>query len=178
MATDMIARAMNKKLEEDLADITSQRGITLQQLGCHSIDETGYETFDSGTIIDTYLRNPLRGSNTIIFPKGIWKANINNNQSNMTFIFEDGCIIDGVFHFAIGLGKDILPNPSTITYVENVKGIGNCVSTVRVGGYYCKNINIDKITILDNDAKYPNQTAQGGPAGIRFYLGVRNLTIG
>lgn len=161
-----------------LADITKQRGITLQELGCHQITEAGYETFDSGAVIDAYLRNPLRTASKIIFTPGIWKANINNNQSNMTFEFQDGCIIDGVFHFAVGSGPDVSPNPAQITYVENVKGIGNCVSTVRVGGYYCKNINIDKITILDNDAQYPNQTAQGGAQGFHFYLGVRNLTIG
>jgi hypothetical protein len=160
-----------------LEHIKNQRGITLYQLGCFPLESTTHPNVDSGVIIDAYLRNPLRATNKIIFPSGTWKANINNNQSNMTFEFEDGCVIDGTLHIAVGTGKDVAPNPSTITYVENVTAIGNIRCTDRVGGYYCRNIYIDKITILDTDSKYPNQTAQGGARGVHFYLGAYNIFI-
>lgn len=114
----------------------------------------------------------------ITFPSGIYTSGFENRTSDRLFTFQDGAIIDGVAHIATGTGPDYNYNGSSIEWVENVRVIGSLVSTHRVGTFYCKKLNIDKIRITEIDAAYTNQTALGGSAGVHVYHGSKDVKIG
>src|SRR5690606_16913544 len=84
---------------------------------------------------------------------------------------------DGVVHIAVGTGVDHNYNGISNEIVENTRIIGTLVSTVRVGTYYCKNLNIDKIRITDVDPSYINQTSEGGSRGVHFFMASKNIHI-
>ncbi|MBH0073772.1 phage tail protein [Pseudoalteromonas sp. NZS127] len=111
----------------------------------------------------------------IRFSRGIYQANLSNGKSNRTFTFDEGFILDGVAHIATGIGTDFQGGP--IVPVVNVKTIGVLAATIRVGSYYCNKLSLDKIRITEVDAKYVNQTAQGGSTGVHLYFGTHNVTI-
>lgn len=113
----------------------------------------------------------------IRFPKGVYQAYLANGFSNRTFIFDEGSVIDGVVHLAVGSGPGVSPFPQNVTYVENIRVMGCLSCTVRVGSYYCKNVFVDKIHLLANDSSYVNQTAEGGQKGNHFTSGTENLNI-
>ena len=117
------------------------------------------------------------GIDCIYFPKGVYKGYFNNRRSNRTFIFEEGAIVDGVVHLAIGVGPETDGAPALAT-VKNVKVIGTVASTVRVGSYYCDGVNVDKIRITEVSSSYANQTTEGGTRGVHLYFGSKNMTIG
>jgi len=114
----------------------------------------------------------------IRFPAGVYVGNFANSQSGRTFIFEEGAIIDGVVHIAVGSGPDVAPNPGTITWVEDTRVIGTLTSTVRIGTYYAKRLNADKLRITPISASYPGQVANGGSSGVHLYLGSHDFYIG
>lgn len=126
---------------------------------------------------DTTLMNRLMFSDAkvIHFPPGVYRAYVNNLTSNRTFYFGEGAIIDGVFHAYQGSGPET--GAGFITLVENVRVVGTCASTVRVGGYYGANINFDKIRITEVDAAYVNQSAEGGSKGVHFSYGTKDLKV-
>lgn len=128
------------------------------------------------------IANAIAAGNTIYFPKtsAHYRASINNTKSNMTFIFEEGVVIDGdVVHLAIGRGPgvDSWNNGDPIIWVDNIRVIGKLATTERVGTYYARNIYIDEIEIMANSPSYLEQTSDGGSRGIHFYWGTKNVYI-
>ncbi|WP_211338503.1 hypothetical protein [Stakelama pacifica] len=112
------------------------------------------------------------------FPPGIYRCYLNNTVSGRTLIFDEGAIIDGTIHIAIGRGPDTNPGETEITWTDNTRVIGTATSTVRVGTFYCRKTNIDKIRITEIDPAYVNQTAEGGSNGVHLYVGTKDLTCG
>lgn len=135
----------------------------------------GDGTTDDQAAIDALMANT--NYSFFYFPKGVYRTYINNTISNRTFLFEEGAIIDGVVHIAVGTGVDYNYNGISNEIVENTRVIGTLVSTVRVGTYYCKNLNIDKIRITDVDPSYINQTIEGGSRGVHFFMASKNINV-
>ena len=110
----------------------------------------------------------------IFFPsRGVVRVNLNINRSNLTIHLGDSCIIDGVFHVAVGSNADNI--------VENITVLGRVFCTQRVGTFFCNNISIpDGITIVPTFSGYRNQSqaVNGGTRGVHFYEGTKNLTCG
>ena len=142
-----------------------------------AVDASDFGLIGDGVTNDQSAMDLLMNSShkIIRFPKGVYRAYLNNSQSDRTFIFDEGAIIDGVAHIAIGQGPE---TPATLSIVKNVRVIGTIASTVRVGTFYCKNVNIDKIRIEDVNASYANQAAEGGTKGVHFYYGSKDIYVG
>ncbi|MBO7711494.1 MAG: hypothetical protein J6S83_13575 [Lachnospiraceae bacterium] len=112
---------------------------------------------------------------TIRFTPGVYIGYFNNTLDGRTLIFDEGVIIDGVVHVAYGstLGAE------TKKWCKNTRVIGKVVSTVRVGGAQIDGLSIpDGIEILAANASYPNQTTEGGPRGVHWHFGCRNIEVG
>lgn len=112
------------------------------------------------------------------FPHMLYRAGFENNTSGRTFKFDEGAIFDGTVHLAIGKGPDVAPVQPTVDYVENIRVIGTCTSTVRVGTIYARKLNIDKLRITEVSPSYTGQTAAGGSSGVHLYCGTQDCEIG
>lgn len=114
-----------------------------------------------------------------VFNKGVYGATINNRISGRTFIFEEGAIIDGTIHLAIGTGPETTGNPlSPIARVENTSVIGQMVSTDRIGWYYASNISAPGGCLLLGPGAWQGQVVSGGCRGLHGYYGSRDINIG
>lgn len=111
------------------------------------------------------------------FPSGIFQTSITNGTSNRTYFFETDCIIDGVVHIT-GTGSATSPPQGAVTWVDNVRMIGTVNCTVRFGTFYCRGLNVDKITITNVSTSYINQTAAGGSTGVHLYFGTKEMQVG
>ena len=111
------------------------------------------------------------------FPSGIYQTNITNGTSNRTYLFETDCIIDGVVHIT-GTGPATVPAQGSVTWVDNVRMLGTVNCTVRFGTFYCKGLDVDKITITKVSTSYVNQTATGGSTGVHLYFGTKEMKVG
>lgn len=142
--------------------------VTPRMFGC-----TGDGSTNDNDNMTLCFNSPAK---VIWMQKGTYRAYINNRTSDRIIIVDPDCIIDGVFHVAIGNGPEITSG-APITSVKNVVVLGCLTSTVRVGSYYCNGVYIDKIRLIGTDMNYPNQTTEGGCKGVHFYFGTKNLTV-
>lgn len=135
--------------------------------------------FDGTVAGDTAAMNALMASPhlNIKFPARVYYTGFQNETNNRTFYFEEGAIIDGVAHLAIGKGPDLGTAPSIIP-CRGVTVLGNLTSTVRVGTIYAERVSADKFTITEVNAAYPNQTTNGGTSGVHIYYGCKDFDIG
>lgn len=129
---------------------------------------------DDQTLMDILMNSD---ATAVHFPPGVYQAYLNNSVSGRTLHFDEGAIIDGVVHIAVGTGPDTHAVGS-ITWTDDTRAIGTVVSTVRVGTSYARKVNIDKIRITEVDAGYVNQTAEGGTNGVHFYVGSKDIEVG
>jgi len=130
---------------------------------------------DTQIVADTII-----GFDSVYFPSGIYKASINNRESNKSLYLDNDVVFDGVVcHIAIGFGPGVdgfIEGTDTIIIVENINIYGVLKTTGRVGSYYCKNINFhDGIEIVEDNPIYTVQTAEGGSVGVHFYTGTQEL---
>lgn len=103
------------------------------------------------------------------FTRGTYYANIANDKSGRTFIFDPDVIIDGVLHIATGSAGNI---------VKDVTVIGTIYTTQRVGTYYCDGVYMDDIVIMDPDSSYDGQTGnQGMGLGVHLTNSSENVFI-
>lgn len=145
----------------------------------HNVKDYGVKG-DSVTNDQTAINALLADSTKKIFyfPPGIYVCNPSNAFSNRTFIFANNAIIDGVAHIAVGVGPNLYADSTSIRWVENTRIIGELVSTVRIGTYYCKGLHADKFRITDtNSTLYPNQVIETGTKGVHFYYGTQNVWV-
>lgn len=135
--------------------------------------------FDGTVAGDTAAMNALMASPhlNIKFPARVYYSGFQNETNNRTFYFEDGAIIDGTAHLAIGKGPG-LGTGATITPCKNVTVLGNLTATVRVGTIYAERVSVDKWSITEVSAAYPNQVANGGSSGVHIYFGCKDFDIG
>ncbi len=113
----------------------------------------------------------------LVWPDGVFQTGITNGTSNRTFLFAEGCIIDGVVHIT-GTGPATTPPQGGVTWVSNVRMLGTVNCTVRFGTFYTRKLNVDKIRITEVNPAYVNQTATGGSTGVHLFFGSKNFEIG
>lgn len=136
--------------------------------------------FDGTVAGDTAAMGALIASahKNIKFPARVYYSGFQNEMSDRTFYFEEGAIIDGTAHLAIGKGPDLAGTGSTIVPCKNVRVIGTLKCTTRIGTIYAENISADKFAITEVNSAYPNQTANGGTSGVHIYYGCKDFDIG
>jgi hypothetical protein len=112
---------------------------------------------------------------TIHFTPGVYRGYFTNSKDGRTLIFDNGAIIDGVVHVAYGSTA----GASTKRWCKNTIVKGKVVSTIRVGGAQADGLSMpDGIEILGTNSTYLNQTAAGGPRGVHWHFGCKNIDIG
>lgn len=136
--------------------------------------------FDGTVAGDTAAMNALMASShtKIWFPARVYYSGFQNEMSGRTFYFEEGSIIDGTAHLAIGKGPDLAGTGSTIIPCKNVLVLGCLTATVRIGTIYAENVFANKFAITEVNGAYPNQSANGGTSGVHIYFGCKNFNIG
>jgi hypothetical protein len=140
--------------------------VTAKQFGLKGDKVTNDQTRMSALLISD--------AKHIRFESGVYQAYMDNVISNRTFVFDNGAIIDGVVHLAVGTGPEF---SAPLTIVTNIRAIGVVTATVRVGTYYCQGIHVDKIRIAETDNSYVNQTTEGGSRGVHFYYGSQDIEV-
>lgn len=168
-ADDGVAGARYTNVQGAITFLTSRNEINVLDRGLTN-DGTNCQAAMTALMQDSTAK-------IIRFPPGIYRAYLNNSISGRTFIFDEGAIIDGTVHIAVGTGPDTHAVP-TITWVDDTRVIGVVTSTVRVGSFYCRGLNIDKVVITEVDSAYVNQTAEGGSNGVHFYVGSKDVEVG
>lgn len=106
------------------------------------------------------------------WPKGIYQTTLANGTSDRTYLFEEGCIIDGVIHLT-GVGPATVP-VAPLSIVKNTRMIGTATTTVRFGTFYCSNTFVDKIHQLAPNPIYINQTILGA-TGTHLFFGTKSF---
>lgn len=148
------------------AHIISKQWVNLSyRSGINLTDTIDDETAAQALFSDTSVHN-------IFCPKGVLRANVSINRSDLTMWVDGGFVIDGTLH--IGAGNDV------DHFLHNNRVIGRLYCTQRVGSYFIDGMYMpDGITIVDtNAAKYKNQLHLGGTRGVHFFQGTKNFQVG
>lgn len=156
------------------AELSLEPFVTPQMFGCK-----GDNQFDDRASMGALFASD---ATVLVFPPAIYTCGFENSKSNRTLICDERAIFDGVCHVSNGSGPKTDANVSTASYVENTRVIGTLTSTVRVGMYYTRRVNIDAIQLLPTQLGayhgVKGQNYEGGQKGCHIYHECTDVHIG
>jgi len=136
--------------------VSNVEGLSILDFGAHSIDEAGYESFDSTSAIQTALNE----GGLIDFGSGVYNVSRQLLISNDTIITSEGATINKMFNVAGGtsLFSGMASKPKNITVQNitlNLKG-SSSVNDENTSGFSFKsattNLTIQNVIFLNAGA--------------------------